>query len=421
MKKRSIWDRIFGKEPNRLTNETQFKFMNGYTPVFTDFGDDPYTSDVVRSAIHAIASNAAKLKPKHIRRVDGNVEVIRGPIEKLLSVRPNEFMSAYDFIYKIVTQLYQFNNAFVWIKNDLYNNQVSGFYPVDMSNIELVEAEDILYVKFQFLNGKKLVAPYSEFVHLRRFYNRNDIFGDSNAKALMPTLDLIHTTDEGIINAVKSSAFLRGLIKFTNAMLKPEDIKKQRDDFVKDYMDISNNGGIAALDAKAEYQELKSEPKMLDDKQMNLIEEKVHKYFNVNKKIIMSNYTEDEWNAFYENVLEPLAIQMSLEFTTKLFSDRAQGHGNEIIFEANRLQYASTKTKVNLIKEIMPLGILSKNDAREIFNLSPIENGDEYIQTLNVVNASKADQYQLGNDSKGGETDDEDEKDSSVDTNDGET
>ncbi|WLR53559.1 phage portal protein [Mesobacillus subterraneus] len=408
MQKRSIWDRIFGKEPKQLTNETQFKFMNGFTPVFSDFGDDPYTSDIVRSAIHSIASNAAKLKPKHIRRLNGDVKHVNGQLERLLTVRPNEFMSSYDFIYKVVTQRELYNNAFVYIKWDTSTGLVSGLYPVDLSSVELVEAQNILFVKFQFPNGQKLTAPYSDFIHLRKFYNRNDMFGESNSKALLPTLDLIHTTDEGIINAVKSSAFLRGLIKFTNAMLKPEDIKKQRDDFVKDYMDVSNNGGIAALDAKAEYQELKNDPKMVDDKQMATIEEKVYKYFNVNKKIVMSNYNEDEWDAFYENVIEPIAIQLSLETTYKIFSDREQGHGNEIIFEANRLQYASTKTKVNLIKELMPLGMLSKNEGRDIFNLSPIEGGEKHIQTLNVVNADKADEYQVGK-SKGGETDDKEE------------
>lgn len=408
MQKRSIWSKIFGNEPKQLKNETQFKFMNGFTPVFSDFGEDPYTSDVVRSAIHVIASNAAKLKPKHIRRVNQNVQHVNGHIEKLLTVRPNEFMSAYDFIYKVVTQRELYNNAFIYIKWDNYG-QVTGFYPVDLSSMELVEAQNILFVKFQFPNSQKFTAPYSDFIHLRKFFNRNDMFGESNGKALLPTLDLIHTTDEGITNAVKSSAFLRGLIKFSNAMIKPDDIKKQRDAFVQDYLDISNNGGIAALDAKAEYQELKNDPKMVDDKQMLAIEEKVHKYFNVNKKIIMSNYTEDEWNAFYENVIEPISLQLSLEFSSKLFSDRAQGFGNEIIFEANRLQYASNTTKVSMIRDIMPLGILSKNEAREIFNLSPIEGGDQYIQTLNVVNAAIADQYQLENKKnlKGGETDDE--------------
>lgn len=414
MAKRTIWDKIFGKEPKQLSNETQFKFMNAFNPVFTEFGEDPYASDVVRSAIHTIASNAAKLKAKHIRRASGEVQHVNGILERLLTVRPNEFMNAYDFTYKTVTQLLQHNNSFTYIKYDYDTNQVMGFYPVDMSSVEMVEANNILFVKFQFANGKKFTAPYSEFIHLRRFFNKNDIFGDSNSQSLMPTLDMIHTTDEGIVNAVKSSAYLRGLLKYSQSMLKPEDLKKNRDDFVADYMDVANNGGIAALDAKADYQELKNDPKMVDDKQMSLIEQKVHKYFGVNQNIIMSKYTEDEWNAFYENVLEPIAIQMSLEFTSKLFTDREQGHGNEIIFEANRLQYASNNTKVAMVRDLMPLGILSKNEGREIFNLSPIEGGDEFIQTLNVVNASQANKYQLGADaSKGGETDDEEDDDSS--------
>jgi HK97 family phage portal protein len=413
MQKGSIWDRIFGKPSKQLANETQFKLMNGFTPVFSDFGEDPYSSDVVRSAIHVIASNAAKLKPKHIRRLNNKVNPVNGNIERLLSVRPNEFMSAYDFIYKVVTQRELYNNAFIYIKWDK-TGQVEGFYPVDISNMSLVEANNILFVKFQFPDGRKFTAPYSDFIHLRKFYNRNDMFGESNSKALLPTLDLIHTTDEGISNAVKSSAFLRGLIKFTNAMLKPEDIKKQRDLFVQDYLDVSNNGGIAALDAKAEYQELKNDPKMIDDKQMATIEEKVHKYFNVNKKIIMSNYSEDEWNAFYENVLEPIALQLSLEFTSKLFTDRAQGHGNEIIFESNRIQYASNKTKVDVVTLLMDRGMMSQNQGLEVFNLPPIEGGDKFILSLNFIDAAKASEYQVGKEDppKGGETDDKEDDNS---------
>ena len=169
MEKRSVWDRIFGKEPKQLTNETQFKFMNGFTPVFSDFGDDPYTSDVVRSAVHAIASNAAKLKPKHIRRSKGNVQHVNADIERLLSVRPNEFMSAYDFIYKVVTQRELYNNAFIYIKRDPSTYMITGFYPVDMASMELVEAQNMLFVKFQFMNGKRLTAPYEDFIHIRKF------------------------------------------------------------------------------------------------------------------------------------------------------------------------------------------------------------------------------------------------------------
>jgi len=407
--KRSIWDKLFGSYEKPMSNEVGFQFTGGFAPSFSSFGKDPYASDIVRSAIHSISSNAAKLKPKHIRRIDGKIVHVNGSIERLLTTKPNQFMSAYDLLYKAVSQLYLRNNSFIFIHTNPFG-EVEGFYPVDFASLELLEANGDLYVRFQFPNGKKLTAPYGQFIHLRRFFAKSDMFGESNDESLLPTLELIHTTDEGIANAVKSSAFLRGLIKYTS-MLKDEDLKKNRDRFVADYMDVTNNGGIAALDSKAEYQELKNDPKMVDSKQMELIKQKVYEYFNINTSIVTSNYNEDQWNAFYESVLEPLAIQFSQECTAKLFTDREQGHGNEIIFEANRLQYASNTTKISMVRDLMPLGILSKNEAREIFNLSAIEGGDEFIQTLNVVNAKLADKYQLEDDtSKGGENNDNENK-----------
>lgn len=408
--KRSIWDKLFSSYEKPIKNETSFQFTGGFAPSFSSFGKDPYASDVVRSAIHAIASNAAKLKPKHIRRVNGDITHVNGKIERLLTIKPNQFMSAFDMIYKAITQLYLQNNSFIFVNTDDFGD-VEGFYPVDFTSIEMLEANGELYVRFQFPNGKKLTAHYNQFIHLRRFFSKSDMFGESNNEALLPTLELIHTTDEGIANAVKSSAFLRGLIKYT-AMLKDEDLKKNRDKFVADYMDVTNNGGIAALDSKAEYQELKNDPKMVDSKQMELIKQKVYEYFNINKSIITSDYTEDQWNAFYESVLEPLAIQFSQEFTAKLFTDREQGHGNEIIFEANRLQYASNTTKISMVRDLMPLGILSKNEAREIFNLSAIDDGEGFVQTLNVVNSALVDQYQMNNmAAKGGEKNDKENED----------
>ncbi|WP_307435183.1 phage portal protein [Bacillus sp. V2I10] len=310
-------------------------------------GDDPYTSVVVRSAIHAIATNAAKLQPKHIRKTSAGIVPVNGNISKLLSLRPNEFIAAFDFYYKIVTQLMIHNNAFVFLKYD-DRSQLEALYPVECSHLELVELQRQLFVKFQFPNGRKITAPYEDYINLRRFFAHSDLFGESNADALMPTLQLVKTADEGIINTVKSSAFLRGLLKFTG-MLKESDIRLNRDKFVADYMDVTNNGGIAALDSKAEYQESKNDPKMVDSKQLKVIQDKVYRYFNINKAIVTSDYNENQWNAFYESVLEPISIQMSQEFTEKIFTREEQGTGNEIIFEANRFAYAFNTTKISLL------------------------------------------------------------------------
>lgn len=381
MQKPSVWNKLFGGITDTVRNFTYLQMMKGFVPVFSSFGKDAYTSDVVRSTVHAIATNAAKLKPRHIRRSESGIEPGVSKIGRLLSLRPNPHMNAYDFYYKIVTQLLLRNNAFILIQ--YRGTKLTGFYPILANSVEALEFDGDTYLRFNFNNGKKLTVPYESVVHIRRFFYESDLFGESNDLALLPTLELINTTNQGISNAVKSSADLRGLLKY-GTTLRPEDLKKNRDEFVKDYMDINNNGGVAAIDSKADYQELKSNPKMINATQQKYIDEKVYKYFGVNENIVMSKYNEDEWNAFYESTIEPIAIQLSLEFTSKLFTDNELAHGNEIIFEANRLQYASAKTKLNLM-QMVDRGAMTPNQWREVMNMGAIEGGDKPVRRLDTA------------------------------------
>ena len=393
MNLRNMFQTVFGKQ-KEPSNVTQYRFLNNYSPLFTTFNGNMYDSDIVRTCIDAIARNAAKLKPKHIRRANGEIAELSDALQWLLSVRPNPYMSTYDFLYKIVSQLYANNNSFVYIQLDPAG-AITGLYPLSFSSLEFVEYDQELYCRFSFLTGFRITIPYTEVIHLRRHFNEDDIFGESNQKPFAPTLSLIQTVNQGIINAIKSSARLRGFLKFSQT-LRPEDLKAQRDQFVSDYLSINNDGGIGAVDVKADFTPVEMKGMMVDDKQMAIIRDNVYRYFGVNENIIKADYTEDQWNSFYESVLEPIAIQLSLEFTDKCFSDREKGFGNEILFEANRLQYASNNTKIQLLQNLMPMGIFSVNDALEIFNMPPVEDGDRRIFSLNYVNSQLADVYQTG-------------------------
>src|SRR5690606_30100703 len=141
--------------------------------------------------------------------------------------------------------------------------------------------------------------PYSDVIHFRRHYYNNDLLGSAN-QPTNSTLSAIHTTNEGLAQAVKTSASPRGILKF-QWLLKKSDIEAQRERFVKEYLTVSNAGGIAALDAKAEYIPLNTEPKMINAAQMKELRDSVFRYFGVNENIVMGNYTEDQWNAFYES------------------------------------------------------------------------------------------------------------------------
>ena len=178
-------------------------------------------------------------------------------------------------------------------------------------------------------------------------------------------------------------------------MLQEDDLREIKNRFVEDYLSIENSGGVAALDSKAEYIPINNQPIILDAEQSNAIRRKILDYVGISEKIVNSSYSEDEYSAFFESTVEPFAVALSLECTSKIFTEREVAFGNAIIFEASRLQFVSNSTKVSLIKELMPLGVLTINQALEILNLPPVTDGDTRLQSLNYINANEALNYQL--------------------------
>ena len=388
----TIFDKIF-KRKRVPQNTDRADIMSGGTAIFTPFSGNAYESDIYRAAVDSIARNAAKLKGTHVITSPDRRKTGDQYLNRILQVRPNPYMTAYDLLYKLVTHYYLYNNAFAFLQKD-DKGYLQAIYPLSPQSVEYVnDMIGNLYCRFLFANGQQVTLPFSEVFVARRFYNSNDLLGDTNT-AILPALNLAHTQSEGLENSIKANATIRGILKY-NQVLSPEKLKEEKEAFINDYLTVSNNGGIAVIDSKAEYTPLTLTPAAVDDKQLEAVKKKIYEYLGISEKIVNSTYTEDEWAAFYESVLEPLAVQFALELTDKLFTEREQAFGNSIMFEANRLQFASNVTKTNIIKELMPLGLFTVNQALEILNLPPVEDGDKRLQTLNVVNASKADQYQL--------------------------
>ena len=376
MELRSMFKRLFGRE--REESERQYeelKLLDDNKAVFTQYhGDLEYDPDVL-SCIDAIARNGAKMHPRHIRDNKDGMKNLKGRTYRILAKQPNEFQNAYQFYYQLIATLETYNDAFAWVKKDS-DLRIQAIYPLMYDEGKYYEYNDKLFLRFKFGRMKSKYVPLDECIHLTRFVGTNGLSGGSS-KPIIKTLSMKHILDEGIINAIKTTSSIKGLLKSTKALLKPEDVKKMRDQFVDDFIRKADKSGIGGLDATTEFIPVKIEPATASDGQIKEIDNKVLSYFGLNENILQSKYSEDEWNAFYESVLEPIGLQMSLEFTNKLFTPYERFNGNEIIFESNRLQYASNKTKIELIRYAN--NILTVNEQREIFNLAPIEGGDAFM------------------------------------------
>ena len=395
---RSMFKKIFGREQSQMPREPEktvyYASLNADVNLAQAADISTYSNLFTRVCIDALAENAAKLKPKVQRVLAEGIQEGDAALQALLEIAPNEYMNSFDFIYKIVTLWANDNNAFIYIARDI-KGKVIGLYPIAYTQAEFVEANNVLFVRFLFGNGTHMTVAYSELCHLRRFFGPNDLFGEDNESTLRPQIGLLNTVNKGFAAAVNNNNRLKGIIK-SNVNLHPDDLKAQQEAFVKDYMNLANNGGIAALDTRTDYIELKNQPTVADEKQMQIVRRDIMAYFHVSEDILMAQYDENKWGAFYESVIEPIAIRLGLELTRKIFTAREIAFGNRIHFEANRLQYASTSSKITLTKELMPFGMLSVNEAREIFNLAPVDGGEKRLVSLNYIDAELANQYQAG-------------------------
>lgn len=393
--KRSLFNMIFGnKNQTNTVTKTELQLLSGYNAKFTTISSNIYDSKVARQCIDRIATHCAKLVPKHIQDSIGNNK--KGEINFMLQNEPNPLMNTFDFIYKTISMLYTDSNAFIYIAKD-NEGFITGFYPVLALDYDLLQDRaNNLYLKFNFVNGKEYTLPYLELIHLRLFYNKNDIFGTSN-KVLLTDIESAHTASEGIKNAIKTSNNLKGIIKY-DAVLKEKDIKASKEAFVRDFLNLENESGIAAIDGKGDFKEINLKPITLDKDQLERVNYNIFDYFGISEKIVNNSYSSEEWNAFFEGVIEPRAIQMSGAFTNKIFSYKARRDGHKIVFTTNRLQYASLSNKINLIKVAGAFGLLTKDDGREILDMAPLggEEGKKILQSLNNIDSNIANDYQGG-------------------------
>lgn len=371
--RRSILDLFKKEKPNQTQTYTTFKELGTYKSFFTPFGKDIYASDDVRDCIRALSEHTSKANP---RCNDAN-------IERLLSLNPNKYMNGKDMLAKLRNYLEIKNTAFLYIERD-NRNKVIGFYPVPFQSFEAVEYKDRLFIKFEFDGDATdmLVVAWEDLAVLRKDYVFSDISGENNSPLFAP-LDVVNTMDAGLNNAIKSTANLRGILKSTKAMLSPDDLRKQKETFVKDYMNLENEGGIASLDATQEFKEINLKPTTATAEEADTYRERIYRYFGVNKKIITSDYSESDYDAFYEARIEPFLIALSLELTRKIFTDREISFGNKVWFESNRLQYASAKTKISMVA-LVDRGLMTPNEYRELFNMPSYEGGDDFVLRLDT-------------------------------------
>lgn len=377
-----LFSKIFGRAPKpRGDFEGTFKMLNWYTPRFTSWAGGIYESELVRAAINAVATNVSKLKVE-------TQGAARPALQNKLKHGPNEYQTWGQFLYRLATILYVHNTAFIVPVYDRYG-EPSGVYAPLPTSCEVVQFGDKPYLRYHFGWGETAAIELEYCGILTRYQYRHDFFGEDN-KSLIPTMELIHMTNQGIEEGVKSAATYRFMAKVNN-FTKAEDLAKERERFTAENFgrDKSARGLLLFPNTYNDIKQIEVKPWVIDADQMRIINENVYKYFGVNDDVLQNKAYGDAWSAFYEGVIEPFAIQFSDVMTKMLFTLREQSQGNLVMATANRLQYMTNADKLKVSAQLVDRGIMSINDAREIWNLPPVDGGDARVMRGEYYNADE--------------------------------
>lgn len=380
--------------------------MDGYTPLFSQYGQNIYASDVVQQALSCIVSELKKLQITHVNVKGRDVVPMYDELQRILD-NPNELMTQSDFIEKIAWQLFLNYNSFIvptYYVNTFSDGTVkrvyTGLYPIQPVQVDFIQdASNELFVKFRFANGYETTIAYRDIIHIRYRYSVNEYMGGNkngqpDNDALRETLAINDTLLKGVARAMKASYAVNGVVKYntyldkgkTEANLKELEKKLQ-----------NSESGFLPMDLQGEFIPIAKNTQLVNADTLKFIDEKILRHFGVPLPILTGDFTPGQMSAFYQKTLEPIIISMSQAFTKGLFSPGQRSHGNAIRLYPEELVFMTTDQKLEMIRLLGDTGGMFENEKRTALGLKPLAELEGVRKmSLNYVDVNIANKYQTG-------------------------
>lgn len=410
-----LFDKLFGKKKEDTHDMSYAMSLNGWSPIFSQYGTNIYDHNIVQQVIACIVNELKKLNPTHIRMNGSDPVPVKGNIQSILD-NPNPLMTTSEFLEKIGWLLLLNYNAFIiptyytWTdseydpKTKKYNlvekRRYEALYPIRPTQVDFIEDKSgALFVNFHFANGQTSLVEYENVIHIKYNYSVNEYMGGNEAgqpdrKAILEYLQLNDTLIQGVAKAMKASYAVNAIVKY-NTMIDKEKAEKNLRDMEEKL--ANNESGFLGIDLKNEFIPLDRRVQMVDNDTLQWLDTVILRTWRVPLPILTGDYTPQQYSAFYQSCLEPLLISISQAFTKRIFTQRQLSFGNQIKLYPKELIFMTIDQTIEMIKELSPTGGMFENEKRAALGLRPLPEleGKRYI-SLNWVDADKANEYQLG-------------------------
>lgn len=398
------FDRLFRRPPKGATLAPT---MNGFAPIYTQFGTNIYAFDVVQQALRCVVTEIKKLNPTHVRYKDSDPIPVKSTIQGVLD-NPNPLMTTTDFLEKVAYLLLLNSNAFIipvyyaWVDENTgaERRYYEALYPVKPTQVDFIQdASDRMFVKFLFMNGETTTIPYDDVIHLRYKFSVNEFMGgneigEPDYQGLLQTLQLNDQLLKGIAKAMNASYAVNGVVKY-NTLIDNGKTERALQELTQRLQ--NNESGFLPLDIKADFTPIERKSEIVDTDALKFVDSKILRTWGIPECILNGDYTKEQFEAFYQAAIEDKVKTFSQAFTKSLFTKREKAFGNRIEFYPKDLIFMTVSQTLEMINSLAPTGAIFENEKRVFLGLRPLPEleGKRYM-SLNWIEADKASQYQVG-------------------------
>ena len=340
----------------------------------------------VWAAIRILSESVAQL-PLAVFESDklGNkAKATNHQLYNLLHRQPNEQMTSYIFIQKIMIDLLTRGNSYVYIKRN------GGARPVELQPLspidtKLVENEGTIYYEIE---GGGIVDS-SDILHFK-VMSQDGYIGmspiDVGANAIGYGLALEKYGNSFFGNGAKVSGVLS-----TDRHLSDEAIQRLKVSFDENYTRIGDSNKTMVLEEGLKFQQISlsnEASQFLASRQFSI--EEVCRIFNVPPHMLADlskssfNNISEQSREFVQYSLMPYLVMMESEMDTKLFRKNEQGKV-ETKFVVNALLRGTPKDRSEYYRTMLNIGAMSIDEIRKLEELPTIDGGTNHFMQLNMA------------------------------------
>ena len=365
------------------------------------------TSEVTYfTCLKMLSETLAKMPIKYYQKTDrGIVEADQTDTSKLLTKRPNPFMTPTTFWNTVEINRNHYGNAYVYMRKKFIRQRYGGeFRIIDLwvmqSNCVQIVVDDagifagvgrLWYVYTDPTSGRQYVFSTDEVMHFKTSFSFDGITGLPVQQILRDTVSGASASQEFMNGMYESGLTAKATLEYTGELNEgaKEDLRKSFEEFgsgaknVGKILPVPLGMKLTPLDIKltdSQFFELKKYTALQIAAAFGVKPNQINDYSK-------SSYANSELQqlSFYVDTELFVIKQYEEEINYKMETEEGQESGFYYKFNEKVLFRTDSKTQMEYLKNGVGGSIIKPNEARRRLDMPDAEGGDELFANGSIV------------------------------------